>query len=91
LRQQVRPLLLLLLLAQAAMVAHRIEHFVAPDRVERIAVCDAFAPTPDATCDAPAIVRVPVTFTTIAAWSPAQTIRAGEIDQHAYRSQAPPV
>ncbi|GIL39081.1 hypothetical protein [Roseiterribacter gracilis] len=89
-RRQARPLLLLLLLTQLAMVGHRIEHFVAPDQVESIADCAAFAPTPDASCEPPAVVRTPASFTLFAAWSPTEQIRAGEINQHAYRSQAPP-
>jgi hypothetical protein len=91
LRRQARPLLLLLLLTQLAMVAHRVEHFVAPDQVERIADCAAFAPTPDTSCEPPAIVRLPVHVTLLPVWLPTASIPAGEIDQHAYRSQAPPV
>jgi hypothetical protein len=90
-RRQARPLLLLLLLTQLAMVGHRIEHFVAPDQVERIADCAAFAPTPDADCTPPTILRVAAIFTVFAASAPTDTLLAGEIDQHAYRSQAPPV
>jgi hypothetical protein len=90
LRHQAGPLLLLLMLLQTAMVAHRIEHYVAPDLVEDVTGCAAFAPLPDTGFEPPLIVRQPVQFAEATAWTPARSLPAGAITQHAYRSQAPP-
>lgn len=89
-RQQARPVLVLLLLTQLAMVAHRIEHFVAPDLVEAIADCAAFTPMPEPVSEPPVIILPPAQHATRTVWSPVASLAAGEIDQHAYRSQAPP-
>jgi hypothetical protein len=87
-----RAVALLVLIAQLGMVAHRIEHYLAPEHMEcGQDQCDAFAPTPGP--DAPPPFLPPLFFVVffLRFW----TLRDSVIEQPGnrlgFRAHAPPV
>jgi hypothetical protein len=86
-----RALAFLLLFVQLALVAHRIEHYLAPDRMEcGEEACVAFAPAPDAP-ELPVILG-PLVLVIYAArfWSVHRPIAIQPRDRLGFNPHAPP-
>jgi hypothetical protein len=83
---------LLLLVAQLGIVAHRIEHYIAPEHMECGAdACDAFSPVPDA---APPILFVPPIFVVVfflQFWMPRAVVLRAPARRFGFQAHAPPV
>jgi hypothetical protein len=84
--------LLLLLAAQIGLVAHRIEHYVAPAHQESgEESCAAFAPVTGAAPWAPPLVVPVFVVFFVRFWAVRETLAAGPGVRLGFRAQAPPV
>jgi hypothetical protein len=87
-----RAAALLLLVAQLGMVAHRIEHYLAPDQMECGAdACDAFAPTPGPAAPVPFLPPVLFVVFFLKFWTPRESITEQPGNRLGFRAHAPPV
>ena len=87
-----RAVALLLLIAQLGMVAHRVEHYLAPEHMEcGQDQCDAFAPTPGP--DAPVPFLPPLFFVAffLTFWTLRDSVTERPGNRLGFRAHAPPV
>ena len=87
-----RAVALLVLIAQLGMVAHRIEHYLAPEHMEcGTDECDAFAPTPSP--DAPVPFLPPLLFVVffLKFWTLRDSVSEQPGNRLGFRAHAPPV
>jgi hypothetical protein len=87
-----RAVAMLVLVAQLGMVAHRVEHYLAPEHMEcGTDACDAFAPTPGPAAPVPFLPPLFLIVFFLKFW----TLRAGVIEQPGlrlgFRAHAPPL
>jgi len=87
-----RAVAALLLIAQLGMVAHRVEHYLAPEHMEcGQDQCDAFAPTPGP--DAPVPFLPPLFFVAffLTFWTLRDSVTERPGNRLGFRAHAPPV
>jgi hypothetical protein len=83
---------LLVLVMQLGLVAHRIEHYVAPDRMEcGEDLCDAFSPTPDGVALPVFVPPVFLVVFCLTFWTVREAARTSRTDTIGFRAHAPPV
>ena len=87
-----RVVAFVLLIAQLGMVAHRIEHYIAPEHMEcGEDACDAFSPVPDA---AAPILFVPPIFLVVfflQFWMPRAVVLRAPAGRLGFQAHAPPL
>jgi hypothetical protein len=87
-----RAVAFLLLLVQLGMVAHRIEHYLAPDHMEcGEDSCDAFAPTPGPAAPVPFLPPLVFVVFYLKFWTPRDSVREQPGSRLGFRAHAPPV
>ena len=87
-----RALAMLVVIAQLGMVAHRVEHYLAPEQMEcGTDQCDAFAPTPGP--DAPVPFLPPLFFVVffLSFWTLRDGVTERPGQRLGFRAHAPPL
>ena len=86
-----RAVALLLLVAQLGMVAHRVEHYLAPEHMEcGTDACDAFAPTPGPAAPVPFLPPLFFVVFFLKFWTLDDSVRKQPSHRLGFRAQAPP-
>ena len=86
-----RAVAALVLIAQLGMVAHRIEHYLAPEHMEcGQDQCDAFAPTPGLDAPVPFLPPLFVVFF-LTFWTLRDSVTERPGNRLGFRAHAPPV
>jgi hypothetical protein len=81
-----------LLIAQLGMVAHRIEHYIAPEHMEcGEDSCDAFAPTPGPAAPVPFLPPLFFVVFFLKFWTPRASVLEQPGNRLGFRAHAPPV
>jgi hypothetical protein len=87
-----RAVAFLLLIVQLGMVAHRIEHYLAPDHMEcGEDSCDAFAPTPGSAAPVPFLPPLVFVVFFLKFWTLHDSVREQPGNRLGFRAHAPPV
>ena len=91
LRRASRILALLLLVAQLGLIAHRVEHYLLPDRMESgEEACAAFTPVDDGPA-LPELVTPPSAVAyAVRFWTAHERIVIGRVAALGFQAQAPP-
>jgi hypothetical protein len=80
-----------LLIAQLGMVAHRIEHYIAPEHMEcGEDSCDAFAPTPGPAAPVPFLPPLVFVVFFLTFWTLRDSVREQPGNRLGFRAHAPP-
>jgi len=87
-----RAVALLLLITQLGMVAHRVEHYLAPDQMEcGTDACDAFAPTPGPAAPVPFLPPLFFVVFFLTFWTLRDSVTERPGDRLGFRAHAPPL
>lgn len=87
-----RAVAFLLLIVQLGMVAHRIEHYLAPEHMEcGEDSCDAFAPTPGPAAPVPFLPPLVFVVFFLKFWTLCDSVREQPGTRLGFRAHAPPV
>jgi hypothetical protein len=87
-----RAVAFLLLIVQLGMVAHRIEHYLAPEHMEcGEDSCDAFAPTPGPAAPVPFLPPLVFVVFYLTFWTLRDSVREQPGTRLGFRAHAPPV
>jgi hypothetical protein len=87
-----RAVAFLLLIVQLGMVAHRIEHYLAPEHMEcGEDSCDAFAPTPGPAAPMPFLPPVLFVIFFLRFWTLRDSVTEQPRVRLGFRAHAPPV
>ena len=87
-----RAVAFLLLIVQLGMVAHRIEHYLAPEHMEcGEDSCDSFAPTPGPAAPVPFLPPLVFVVFFLKFWTLRDSVREQPGNRLGFRAHAPPV
>jgi hypothetical protein len=87
-----RVVAFLLLIAQLGMVAHRIEHYLAPEHMEcGEDSCDSFSPTPGPAAPVPFLPPLVFVAFFLKFWTLRDSVREQPANRLGFRAHAPPV
>ena len=87
-----RAVAFLVLLVQLGMVAHRIEHYLAPEQMEcGTDTCDAFAPTPGPAAPVPFLPPLFLVAFFLKFWTLSESVTEQLGNRLGFRAHAPPV
>jgi len=87
-----RAVALLVLITQLGIVAHRIEHYLAPEQMEcGTDACDAFAPTPGPAAPLPFLPPIFFVVFFLKFWTLRDSVTEQPGNRLGFRAHAPPV
>jgi hypothetical protein len=87
-----RAVALMLLIVQLGMVAHRVEHYLAPEHMEcGTDACDAFAPTPGPAAPVPFLPPLFLVAFFLKFWTLRDSVHEQPGNRLGFRAHAPPV